>query len=184
MQVLLYDFIVIFLFFIAFKFYGIYVATLVGIAGSVLQVLLTRIWQKKFDKKQLLVLSIFLVFGGLTLYFHDPIFVKWKPTIVFWIFGIAFFISHFFGKKPLIQRMMSSVIEDKYSIPKGVWKKLNFAWTVFFITLGAINISVAYHFTTDTWVNFKLYGIFSAMLLFGFGQALFLSRYLTEHPAK
>jgi len=175
-----YDFFVVLLFFISFKLYGIYVATTVGIVGSVLQVIITRIFRKKYDKKQLLVMAIFLVFGGMTLYFHNPIFVKWKPTIIFWIFSIAFFISQFVGKQSLIQRMMGHALEGKSAVSKKVWHRLNLAWSLFFLVLGAINIFVAYHFTTDVWVNFKLYGIFSAMLLFGFAQAFFLARYIDK----
>ena len=174
-------FFVVLLFFIAFKLYGIYVATMVGIVGSVLQVIVTRIFHKKYDKKQLLVMVIFLVFGGMTLYFHNPIFVKWKPTIIFWIFGLSFFMSQFIGKQPLTQRMMGHVLEEKnVCAHKMVWRRLNLAWSLFFLMLGAINIFVAYHFTTDIWVNFKLYGIFSAMLLFGFAQAFFLARYIDK----
>lgn len=177
---LFYDFFIVLLFFIAFKFYGIYVATTVGIIGSMLQVIATRLWHKKYDKKQLLVMMIFLVFGGMTLYFHDPIFVKWKPTILFWIFGFVFFISQLIGRQPLIQRMMGHLLEEKTPIPKVVWRRLNVAWSLFFFILGTINIFVAYHFTTDIWVNFKLYGIFSAMILFGFVQAFFLTRYMIK----
>jgi intracellular septation protein len=177
---LFYDFLVVLLFFVAFKLYGIYVATMVGIVGSVLQVILTRIFRKKYDKKQLLVMAIFLLFGGMTLYFHNPIFVKWKPTIVFWIFGFAFLISQFIGKQPLMQRMMQHVLDEKTSVPKTVWRQLNLAWSLFFLILGTVNIFIAYHFTTDTWVNFKLYGVFSAMLLFGFAQAFFLARYIAK----
>jgi intracellular septation protein len=176
----LYDFIVVVLFFITFKFYGIYAATLVGIVSSLLQVVITRLYHKKYDKKQLIVMFVFLLFGGMTLYFHDPIFVKWKPTIVFWIFSLAFFATQWIGKRPLMERMMGQVLEEKKPIPKAVWRKLNLAWALFFLTLGALNIFVLYHFTTDTWVNFKLYGIFSATLLFGFAQAFFLSRYITK----
>jgi len=175
-----YDFFMVLLFFITFKLYGIYVATAVGIVGSIVQVIVTRIFRKKYDKKQLLVMGIFLIFGGMTLYFHNPIFVKWKPTIIFWIFSLAFFISQFVGKESLIQRMMSHAFEGKATVSKKTWHRLNLAWSLFFFVLGAINIFVAYHFTTDVWVNFKLYGIFSAMLLFGFAQAFFLARYMDK----
>lgn len=177
---LFYDFFVVVLFFISFKLYGIYVATAVGIIGSVAQVIITRLLHKKYDKKQLLVMLIFLVFGGMTLYFHNPIFVKWKPTILFWIFSLAFFISQFVGKESLIQRIMGHALEGKSAVTKKVWHRLNLAWCLFFLILGAINIFVAYHFTTDVWVNFKLYGIFSAMLLFGFAQAFFLAKYIDK----
>ncbi|MCE3239426.1 MAG: yciB [Gammaproteobacteria bacterium] len=175
---LFYDFFVVLLFFATFKFYGIYAATTIGIIGSVLQVIVTRLWLKKFDNKQLLMMVIFLLFGGMTLYFHNPIFVKWKPTIIFSIFGTVFFISHFFGKQPMAQRMMGHMVEKKQGVPAIVWSRLNFAWALFFFVLGAVNIFIAYHFSTEAWVNFKFYGIFSAMLIFGFGQAFVLARYL------
>lgn len=175
-----YDFFVVLLFFITFKLYGIYVATVVGIVGSVLQVVITRLLHKRYDKKQLLVMLVFLVFGGMTLYFHNPIFVKWKPSIIFWIFSLIFFVSQFVGKQSLIQRMMGHALTEKNTITKKVWRRLNLAWALFFLILGTINIFVAYHFTTDVWVNFKLYGVFSAMLLFAFAQAFYLSRYIEK----
>lgn len=177
---LLYDFVPVVLFFVAFKFYGIYVATAVGIIATALQVLITTIYKRKLDKKQLITLGVFILFGGLTLYFHNPIFVKWKPTVVFWIFGIVFLLSHFIGKKPLIQRMMQGVMEEQAKLPDRTWKKMNFAWATFFIILGGVNLFVAYHFSTDVWVNFKLYGILVLLLVFSFLQALCLSRYINE----
>src|SRR6185312_6363225 len=96
---LFYDFVPVLLFFIAFKWYGIYAATIVGIVATALQVVITTLWKKKIDKKQLMTLFVFVVFGGMTLYFHNPIFVKWKPSIIFWIFGIVLLGSHLIGKK-------------------------------------------------------------------------------------
>src|SRR3990167_599676 len=170
----LYDFIPVLLFFIAFKFYGIYIATIVGIVSTALQVLITLLYTKRIDKKQLLALGVFVVFGGMTLYFHNPIFIKWKPTIIFWIFGLVFLCSHFIGKKTLIQRMFSAALETKgaqHHVPLIIWKKLNLAWTLFFILLGTLNIFVAYHFSTNAWVNFKLYGVMGLLFLFSILQA-------------
>lgn len=177
---LFYDFIPVLLFFVAFKFYGIYAATAVGIAATALQVVITTIYKKRVDKKQLITLGVFILFGGLTIYFHNPIFVKWKPTVIFWIFGIVFLLSQFMGKKPIIQRMMEGVMEGQAKLPERIWKKMNLAWSIFFIVLGGVNIFVAYHFSTDAWVNFKLYGILSLLLVFSFLQALCLSRYMNE----
>lgn len=176
---LLYDFLPVFLFFIAFKFYGIYVATVVGIIVTALQVLLTTIWMRKLDKKQLITLIVFVVFGGMTLYFHNPLFVKWKPTVVFWVFSLVFIGSHFIGKKPLIQRMLEHMVDGEHPVPGLVWKKLNIVWALFFILLGGINLYVAYQFSTETWVNFKLYGILSILFIFSIFQAFYLSKYLT-----
>ncbi len=172
-----YDFVPVLLFFIAFKWYGIYVATTVGIVATALQVLLTTIWKKKIDKKQLVTLFIFVVFGGMTLYFHNPIFVKWKPSIIFWLFGVVLLGSHFIGKKVIMQRMMEPVLEDK-KLPEQVWKRMNFSWALFFLLLGTINIVIAYHFSTDTWVNFKFYGILGSLILFSVLQAVCLAKYV------
>ncbi len=173
---LFYDFIPVLLFFIAFKWYGIYVATVVGIVATALQVVVTRLWKKSFDRKQLITLGIFLLFGGMTLYFHNPIFVKWKPTVIFWVFGGVLLLSQFIGKKPLVQRMMEGMLEgDNKKPPELVWKKINFAWAVFFIALGAVNIFIAYHFSTDVWVNFKFYGILGLLFAFSFVQAMYLA---------
>lgn len=183
MQNFLIDFIPVLLFLIAFKLYGIYVATAVGIISTALQVIITRIVRKHFDKQQLVTLAVFTLFGGMTLYFHNPIFVKWKPSIVFWIFGSAFFMSQFIGAKPIIQRMLEGIMDSKAStsaVPKSFWKKLNLAWAIFFLTLGTINIYVAYTYSTETWVNFKVYGILGLLIAFSFVQAMCLSRYLTD----
>jgi intracellular septation protein len=176
---LFYDFIPVLLFFLAFKFYGIYVATIVGIVSTALQVAMTTLWKRKVDKKQLITLFVFVLFGGMTLYFHDPIFVKWKPSIIFWIFGLVLLASHVVGQKVIVQRLMENMLDGK-QLPTIVWKKMNFAWALFFILLGSVNIYIAYHFSTETWVNFKFYGILGALFVFSFFQAICLSRYLTE----
>ncbi len=178
---LFYDFIPLVLFFLAFKIYGIYVATVVGIAVTAVQVLVTALVAKRMDKVQLLMLAVFTVLGGLTLYFHDPIFVKWKPSVVYWIFGTALLLSHIIGNKPLMQRMFELKLEkNKATVPSQVWKKLNIAWACAFILLGGINIYVAYNFSTEIWVNFKLYGTLGFFLIFAFLQMIYLSRYISE----
>jgi len=174
---LFYDFIPVLLFFIAFKVYGIYVATMVGIVATALQVIVTRLWKKKLDRKQLITFFVFVIFGGMTLYFHNPIFVKWKPSIIFWIFGTVFLLSHVFGKKVIIQRMMENMLDGK-SLPPVIWKRMNLSWAFFFLILGTVNIFIAYHFSTDAWVNFKFYGILGLLIVFSILQALCLSRYM------
>lgn len=175
---MIFDFLLVLLFFITFKLYDIYAATIAIIIGAILQVIFTRLRHKKYDKKQLMILAVIAVFGSMTLYFHNPIFIKWKPTVVFWIMGIALLLSQFIGKKPLIQRLMGHVFEGKEIIPNHVWKNLNIAWTVFFILLGSLNVFVAYYLSTDAWVNFKLYGVLSALILFAVGQSLYLAKYI------
>jgi intracellular septation protein len=184
MQNMLIDFIPVILFFAAFKIFGIYVATTVGIVATALQVVITRWLRKVYDKQQLITLLVFVVFGGMTLYFHNAIFVKWKPTVVFWIFGVAFFLSQFIGEKPIAQRMLEKLVESEPKsgkvVPARVWKRLNYAWAIFFVTLGSANLYVAYYFDTDVWVNFKVYGIMGLLLAFSFVQAICLTRYLSD----
>lgn len=175
-----YDFFPVLLFFLTFKFYDIYAATIVGIVATGLQVLVTWLWKRKWDKQQIITFVIFTIFGSMTLYFHDPLFVKWKPTVVFWIFAVVFLLFHFIGKKTLVERMLAHAFEGKILIPNRIWKRLNLAWILFFICMGAINIFIAYRYSTDTWVNFKFYGIMGLSILFMLGQVLCLSRYMTE----
>lgn len=177
---LFYEIFPVFLFFLAFKFYDIYAATIVGIVATLLQVIITRAVTGKWDRKQLITFVIFLFFGSLTLYFHNPIFIKWKPTIVFWIFGIVIFGSQFFTAKPLIQRLMENMLQGKAMVPAFIWKRLNLAWSLFFILMGGINLYVAYFLSNDAWVNFKFYGISGALILLSTGQAFYLMRYMTE----
>lgn len=181
---LFYEIFPVFLFFLAFKFYGIYVATVVGIVTTFLQVIINRLWLKKWDKKQLITLAVFLVFGGMTLYFHDPIFVKWKPTIIFWLFAISILFTHFFMSKPLIQRLMENMLQDKGHVPLPIWKRLNLVWALFFTTLGAINLYIAYHYNNDVWVDFKFYGVTSALFVFSIFQALYLARFMVESKSE
>jgi intracellular septation protein len=177
---LFYEIFPVFLFFLAFKLYDIYVATLVGIVTTLLQVVITRVWQGKWDKKQLITLGVFVLFGSMTLYFHDPIFVKWKPTVIFWIFSLFIIGSQFFTQKPLMQRLMENMMQGKVMVPQQVWKRLNIIWAVFFTLLGAVNLYIAYHYSNDAWVNFKFYGVTSALFVFSIIQAVYLSRYMTE----
>lgn len=177
-----YEILPVFLFFIAFKFYGIYTATIVGIVATALQVVLTRVWAGKWDRKQLITLGVFVVFGGMTLYFHNPVFVKWKPTIVFWIFAVIILGTHFTAKKPIAQQLMENVLKETSAIPKQVWKNLNIIWALFFISLGAVNLYVAYYMSNNAWVNFKFYGITCILFLTSILQAIYLMRFMTEPP--
>ncbi len=177
---MLFEFFPVLLFFIAFKYYGIYVATIVGIYATALQVFGTRCVTKKWDRKQLITLSVFLIFGGMTLYFHNPIFVKWKPTIVFWLFAFAILITQAFTKKPLMQRMMEGALETTSPIPAVVWRNVNFLWAAFFIVMGGVNLYIAYHFSDDVWANFKLYGITGSLFLISIVQAAYLMKYITD----
>jgi intracellular septation protein len=121
---------------------------------------------------------VFVFFGSMTLYFHNPIFIKWKPTVVFWIFSLVILGSQFFTSKPLMQRLMANMLEEKCIIPPPVWKRLNLMWALFFLVLGSVNLYVAYSFSNEAWVNFKFYGVTSALFLLSIVQALYLIRYM------
>lgn len=173
---LLFDFFPIVLFFIVFKLYGIYTATAVAMIASVSQVALFRLKFQRYDKTQLISLGIIIVLGGATLFFHNPWFIKWKPTGIYWLTAIVFMTSSFIGSKPLIQKMM----EANVTLPSSIWHKLNAAWSLFFIIMGALNIYVAYHYDTDAWVNFKLFGGLGLTLLFVLIQAFYLTKHMDE----
>jgi intracellular septation protein len=114
------------------------------------------------------------VLGGATLFFHDEMFIKWKPTIINWLFAAVFWGSHYIGKDPIIKRMMNSQV----NLPSDVWARLNMSWVGFFFISGVANIYVAYHFTTNAWVNFKLFGVLGMTFFFVILQAVYLSRYV------
>jgi intracellular septation protein len=177
---LLYDFFPIFLFFIAFKWCGIYIATAVTMAGSLLQVGIYWLKHRRFEGLHLLTLVIVVLLGSTTLLLHNELFIKWKPTAIYWVFALAFLGSRFIGKKPLVQRLLDSQI----TLPILVWQRLNLAWAGFFILMGVINVYVIYNFSTDAWVNFKLFGALGMTLVFLIGQAIYMSRYMDQQQIK
>lgn len=177
---LLLDFFPILLFFIAFKMYDIYVATAVAIAASVVQVSYLYIKNKRVEKMHLVTLALIVILGGATLLLHDETFIKWKPTIVNWGFALVFLGSHFIGKKPIVQRMMDQAV----TMPEFAWRRLSFFWVAFFIFSGVANLYVAFNFDTDTWVNFKLFGLMGLTLAFLLLQVLYISRHMRKMPGE
>lgn len=173
---LLFDLFPVILFFIAFKMYDIYVATAVAIIASIVQVAYVYAKNKRVEKMHLITLTLIVVMGGATLILQDETFIKWKPTVVNWGFALVFLGSHFIGQKPIIRRMMDHAI----SLPDAIWIKLSYLWVVFFIFSGIANIYVAYQFDTDTWVNFKLFGLMGLTLAFIIIQGLYISRYIQQ----
>lgn len=170
----LFDFFPILLFFLAYKVYDIYVATAVAIAASFIQVGLHWLKHRKIENSHLITLVILILFGGATLLLQDETFIKWKPSVVNWVFALVFLGSQFIGNKTIIERMMSKSI----SLPAAIWTKLNLSWVVFFIALGLINLYVVYNYDTDTWVNFKLFGMMGLTIVFIIGQAFYMSRHM------
>ncbi len=170
---LLADFFPILLFFVAYKFFGIYIATVVAIGVAFLQLAYTGLRYRRLETMQVVTLVLLVVLGGATLWLHDDMFIKWKPTVINWLFGAAFLASEFVGKQPIIQRMMGGHVE----LPKAIWTKLNLSWVFFFTAMGFINLYVIYHFSTDIWVDFKLFGMLGLTILFVILQALYLAKH-------
>jgi len=175
----LFDIFPVVLFFIAFKVYDIYVATAVAIAATFVQIGWTWVRHRKVDNLLWVSLAVIVVFGGATLLLQDETFIKWKPTVLYWLFAAALAVSALAFKKNLIRAMM----EAQVTLPEAVWGKLLASWIAFFALMGALNLIVAYNFTTDAWVNFKLFGGIGLMLVFIVLQALMLARYIEDKKA-
>ena len=178
---LLLDFFPIILFFVAFKFAGIYVATAVAIVATVAQIAWLRYSTGKVEPMQWVSLGVIVLFGGATIVAHNETFIKWKPTVLYWLMGSALFVGQVFFKKNFLKSLMGSQLQ----LPDAAWRVTTWSWTAFFAVMGLVNLWVAYNFDTDTWVNFKLFGGMGLMLLFVLAQALYLGRYMkTEEASK
>ena len=118
----------------------------------------------------IITLVIICVFGGATLLLHNELFIKWKPTILYWAFALAFLTSHFFMDKTILQRLL----EVNIPLDKSSYNKLSYTWVIFFTLMGFLNLYVIYHYSTDTWVNFKLFGTLGITLVFGFLQGIYI----------
>jgi len=170
------EFIPVILFFIAYKFYDIYIATAVVIVATIIQVGITWFKYKKVETMQWVTLGLILVMGGATIYLQNEQFIKWKLTIIEWLFGLAFIGTQFFGKKLLVERMMGASLE----LPASIWKKLNLMWATFFISVGFINIYVMQNYNTDDWVTFKTFGVPGLMIVFIILQMVFIYKYIPD----
>jgi intracellular septation protein len=172
----LFDIFPVVLFFIAYKVYDIYVATAVAIAATFLQIGWTWLRHRKIDNLLWVSLAVIVVFGGATLLLQDETFIKWKPTVLYWLFAAVLAVAVLAFRRNLIRAMM----ESQVTLPDIVWGRLLASWIGFFAFMGALNIIVAYNFSTDAWVNFKLFGGIGLMLAFIVLQALMLARHLEK----
>ena len=176
MNKFLFDFFPIVLFFIAYKSYDLYVATAVVIAATFVQVTYSWFKFRKVETMQWVTLGLMTVMGGATLYLQDEQFIKWKLTIIEWLFAVVLLGSHFIGKKTIIEKMMGASLE----LPKNIWTILNAVWALFFFTVGAVNIYVMFNFSTEDWVNFKTFGVPIMMAVFIVLQMVFMYKYIPE----
>ena len=184
MKKLLFDFFPVVLFFVAFKLEddpqrGIMVATAVIIVATVFQVGYMRLRHGRIEKLHLVTLVLVVLLGGLTLALDDERFIKWKPTLVNWGFALVFLGSQFIGSRPIVRRLM----ESRVTLPDPAWTRLNLGWTGFFVLLGGANLYVAHRYSTEIWVDFKLFGIIALTLVFIAGQTVWLMRQVSRGHA-
>jgi intracellular septation protein len=164
------------LFFIAFKVADIYTATAVAIGATFLQVGWLKLRGKRVEPMLWASLAIIAVFGGATLLLQDETFIKWKPTVLYWMLGAVL------GAAPLVFRrnLIRAMLSEQVRLPDPVWTRLNWSWVGFFVFMGGLNLYVAFNYSTDLWVNFKLFGGMGLMLVFVVVQALFLARHVED----
>jgi intracellular septation protein len=168
------DYFPLLLFFAAFKWQGIWVATAVAIAASVIQIAWFH-WRGNVSAVHWLSLAIIVVFGGATLVLRDETFIKWKPTVLYLAFGAILAAG-----KLVWRRDFLAVVMKEIALPAPIWTRLTWAWVVFFAGMALANWYIAFHFPTDTWVNFKVWGGIGLFLAFALAQGLFLARHVIE----
>jgi intracellular septation protein len=154
----------------------ILLATAVAIIATIAQIGFLLARGRKVDAMLWVSLAIIVVFGGATIYFHNEAFIKWKPTVLYWVFALVLVGAQLLLNKNLIRLMMKAQID----LPDPIWIRLNMAWAAFFAAMGVINLYIAFNFPTSTWVNFKLFGFMGLMIAFVVGQTMFLSKYIKD----
>jgi intracellular septation protein len=172
----LFDLFPIILFFVAFKVWDIYTATAVAIVATLVQIAWVAFRHRKVDTMLWVSLGVVTITGGATLVLHNDMFIKWKPTILYWGFAVALMVSQLAFRKNLIETMMGKQI----TLPHRVWGQLNVVWALFFALLGIVNLFVLYNFSTNAWANFKLFGTTGALVVFIVAQSLWLAKYMKE----
>jgi intracellular septation protein len=151
-------------------------ATVVVVIATLAQVALLAARGKKIDLMLWVSLALVVIMGGLTIWLHSETFIKWKPTLLYWVMAAALGLAWLVWRKNLIRTLLG----EQLTLPDEVWKRLNLAWAAFFAAMGALNLWVAFNFSTPTWVNFKLFGIMGLLAAFAIGQGVYLSRYISE----
>jgi intracellular septation protein len=149
-------------------------ATVVVIVATLAQIIIMKLRGSKIDMMLWISLGLVVVFGGATIWFHNETFIKWKPSVLYWAMGLSFWVSQTFFAKNLLQAMLG----EQLQLPAQAWQRLNVSWIAFFAAMGVLNLFVAYSFSTDTWVNFKLFGGIGLMLLFTVAQGMYMARFV------
>ncbi len=171
-----FDLLPVVLFFAAFKIAGIYAATAIAIATTALQICWSWWRQRKVETMQWVSLGVIAVFGGATLILHDETYIKLKPTVLYWLIAMTLLVSNHVFHKNLMRAMLAKQMQ----LPEAIWTGVNTSWIVFFGVMGGLNLYVAQNFSTENWVNFKLFGFSGLMLVFVVAQGLMLARYVDD----
>jgi intracellular septation protein len=181
---ILIDFFPIALFVAAYKLYDIYTATAVLMAATLVQTGIIYAIDRKLQTMQKVTLVLVVVFGLLTLALHDERFIKWKPTVLYASMAIVLGAALWIWKKNFLQILLSSQL----TLPQAVWARLTVIWIGYFLFMAALNGYVAALYSTEDWVNFKIWG-YAFPLVFIVGQGLYIARYISDdksgdEPAK
>lgn len=171
-----FDLFPVILFFIGFKLYDIYVATAVAIVATLAMIVYSKLRHGKVEKMLVINGVIISILGGITLLLHDKTYIMWKPTVLYWLLAVALLVSNLVFKKNLIQQMLGKMLNP----PAKTWDTLNLVWVAFLIVIGFLNLYIAFNYSEDTWVNFKLFGMTSIMFIFMMVQTFALKDYLVE----
>ena len=149
-------------------------ATVVVIVATFVQILWMKGRGRKVDGMLWVSLGLVTILGGATIYFHSENFIKWKPTVLYWVMGGALLVGQLVFRKNGIKSLMGS----QMALPDPVWRIVNFSWVGFFTVMGFLNLWVAFNFSTSTWVNFKLFGGLGLMMIFVLAQAIYLNKHI------
>ena len=174
---LLFEFLPLILFFIAFKWQGIYIATGVAIAAAVMQFAWMKLRGKPVSTMQWISLGVIVVFGGATLLLHDDRFIRWKPTVLYWACAGTLLVGRVVFDAVWLRKVMPS---NELVLPESVWVRLTWAWIIFFIAMGCLNLYVGFNFSLDTWANFKVWWSMGIILAFSLAQGLYMARHMPD----
>jgi intracellular septation protein len=176
MKKFLFDLFPLILFFVAYRFADIYVATAVAMAAAVIQILWIKLSRKPIETMHWVNLVVIVFFGGATLWLQNEAFIKWKPTVLYWLFGAVLLVSKYMMGRNLMQKLLG----EKVSMPDSGWDKMNLSWALFFVTAGALNLFVAFSglFTESQWVNFKVFGLMALLIVFVIAQSIWLGKHM------
>ena len=173
----LFDFFPILLFFISFKIWGIYAATAIAIAATFIQLILAKVIFGVIKRSYWISFFTVFILGGATLILQNEMIIKWKPTVVYLLLALAMLLSPVVSEKTLLQHLGGDLEKSGLSLSNSAWKKLNWSWAIFCVLMGVANLYVVYNYDTNTWNNFKFFGILGCTLIFVFIQAILMARW-------